>query len=50
VQRPVGVADAGEHVCDWIGQHWERSPPEQIAFTGRENQYAFAFGMTQKCV
>jgi hypothetical protein len=21
VQRLVGVADAGEHVCDWIGQH-----------------------------
>src|SRR4029077_2091310 len=21
VQRLVGVADAGEHVCDWIGEH-----------------------------
>src|SRR5215218_572403 len=27
----------------------QRSPSEQIAFTGRENRYAFAFGMTQKC-
>ena len=26
VHRRVGVADAGEHVCDWISQHGSSSP------------------------
>src|SRR5918999_2620010 len=37
VERLVGVLDAGEHVSDWVSQHG-RSPPEQIAFSDREER------------
>ena len=33
-----------------LGHGAHRSPREQIALVTRENRYAFAFEMTQKCV
>jgi len=49
VARLSARAGCGAGAGGGRGVH-QRSPSEQIALSGSEKRYAFAFGMTQKCV
>src|SRR5213083_2363018 len=42
-----GLLEAGALPARALGLSHQRSPPEQIALTGGEMRYAFAFEMTQ---